>query len=81
MLTGLIVVIISQYIQTSNHCVVHGPSPGDLPDPGIEPTSLMAPALAALQPPVFFLGEQHGQRSLMGCSPWSHKELDATEVT
>ena len=21
----------------------------------------------------------HGQRSLVGCSPWSHKELDMTE--
>ena len=21
----------------------------------------------------------HGQRSLVGCSPWSHKELDVTE--
>ena len=23
----------------------------------------------------------HGQRSLMGYSPWGHKELDTTEVT
>ena len=22
-----------------------------------------------------------GQRSLVGCSPWGHKELDTTEVT
>ena len=58
MLTGLIMVIISQYIQISNHCVVHGPSPGDLPNPGMEPVSLTAPALAALQPTLaFLLGE------------------------
>ena len=25
-------------------------------------------------------GECHGQRSLAGCSPWGHKELDTTEV-
>ena len=51
-------VITLQYIQISNHCVAHGPSPGDLPNPGMEPMSLMAPALAALQhTPVFLLGE------------------------
>ena len=26
--------------------------------------------------PVFLLGESHGQRSLVGYSPWGHKELD-----
>ena len=30
--------------------------------------------------PVFFLpGESHGQRSLVGYSPWGHKEPDMTE--
>ena len=29
--------------------------------------------------PVFFPGESHGQRSLMGYSPWDHKESDTTE--
>ena len=29
--------------------------------------------------PVFLLGESHGQRSLVGYSPWGHKELDTTE--
>ena len=24
-------------------------------------------------------GKSHGQRSLMGCSPWGHKELDTTK--
>ena len=28
---------------------------------------------------VFLLGESHGQGSLVGFSPWSHKELDMTE--
>ena len=30
-------------------------------------------------PPVFLPGESHGQRSLVGFSPWSLKELDTTE--
>ena len=29
--------------------------------------------------PVSLPGESHGQRSLSGCSPWGHKELDTTE--
>ena len=29
--------------------------------------------------PVLLPGKSHGQRSLVGCSPWSHEELDTTE--
>ena len=29
--------------------------------------------------PVFLPGESYGQRSLVGYSPWGHKELDTTE--
>ena len=29
--------------------------------------------------PVFLPGEFHGHRSLVGYSPWVHKELDMTE--
>ena len=29
--------------------------------------------------PVFLPGEFHGQRSLAGCSPQGHNELDTTE--
>ena len=29
--------------------------------------------------PVFLLGKFHGQRSLVGYSPWDHKELDTAE--
>ena len=29
--------------------------------------------------PVLSPGESHGQRSLVGCSPWGHKESDMTE--
>ena len=28
---------------------------------------------------VFLPGESHGQRSLVGCSPWGRKKLDTTE--
>ena len=31
--------------------------------------------------PVFLPGESHGQRSLVGYSPWGRKELDMTEVS
>ena len=29
--------------------------------------------------PVLLPGKSHGQRSLVGCSPWGRKELDSTE--
>ena len=31
--------------------------------------------------PVFLPGKSHGQRSLVGYSPWDHKELDTTKRT
>ena len=31
--------------------------------------------------PAFLPGESHGQRSLVGCNPWGHKESDTTEHT
>ena len=59
------------------------PSPGDVPNWGIEPRSpaLQADSLPAeWQPtPVFLPGKFHGLRSLAGCSLWGHKELDTTE--
>ena len=30
--------------------------------------------------PVFLPGESHGQRSLLGYSPWSHQESDTAEL-
>ena len=33
-----------------------------------------------MQPTLVLLpGKSHGQRSLVGCSPWGHKESDTTE--
>ena len=38
------------------------------------------PLEEAWQPtPVFLPGESHGQRRLVGYSPWGRKELDVTE--
>ena len=31
--------------------------------------------------PVFLPGESHGQRGLVGYSPWGHKESDTTDHT
>ena len=54
------------------------PSPGDLPDPGIEPASLTSPALRGR----FFISCTTWKlpwRSLVGCSPWGREESDTTE--
>ena len=29
--------------------------------------------------PVFLPGKSHGERTLLGCSPWCRKESDTTE--
>ena len=48
----------------------------------LSPSVGKIPWRRARQPtPVFLPGESHGQRSLAGCSPWGHKELDTTEAT
>ena len=47
---------------------------------GLDPWVGKIPWRRELQPtPVFLPGEFHGPRSLVGCSPWGHKELDTTE--
>ena len=49
---------------------------------GFSPWGGKIPWRRAWQPtPVFFPGESHGQSSLVGCSPWGHKESDTTEAT
>ena len=41
---------------------------------------IMAARRRQLHPtPVLLPGKSHGQRSLVGCSPWGRKELDMTE--
>ena len=53
---------------------------GDVRDVGFIPGSGRPPRRMKWQPTVVFLaGKFHGQRSLVGYSPWGHKELDVTE--
>ena len=49
-------------------------------DPRFDPRVRKIPWRGEWLPtPVFLPGEFHGQRSLTGYSPWSHKELDMIE--
>ena len=49
-------------------------------DAGSIPESGRSPGVGNGNPLQYFvLGKFHGQRSLMGYSAWSHKELDLTE--
>jgi len=46
-------------------------------DPDLIPGSGIAPGEGKWQPtPVLLPGESHGGRSLVGYSPWGHKESD-----
>ena len=55
---------------------------GDVRDTGLIPGSERAPGVGNGNPlPVFLPGESHGQRNLVGYSPWGHKELDTTDAT
>ena len=50
--------------------------------PGFDPWVGKIPWKRKQQPiPIFLPGESHGQRSLVGYSPWGHKESDMTEHT
>ena len=46
-------------------------------DPGLISVSKRSPTWQPI--PVFLSGESHGQRSLVGYSPWDHKKPDTTE--
>ena len=55
-------------------------SPCNAEDLGFDPWVGKFPWRRAWQPTlVFWPGESHGQRSLLGYSPWGHKESDTTE--
>ena len=48
---------------------------------GFDPRVWKFPWRRAQQPtPVFLPGESHGQRNLVGYSPWGCKEVDMTEL-
>ena len=50
---------------------------GDIRDVSLIPGSEISPRGGH----VFLPGESHGQKSLVGYSPWGRKELDMTEAT
>ena len=65
-------------------------SPGDRPDPGMEPASFSSPTGAGKffttsatwqwhPTPVLLPGKSHGRRSLVGCSPWGRWGSDSSE--
>ena len=55
-------------------------SPSNVGDLGLIPGSERSPGEGNGNPtPVFLPGESHGWRSLVGYSPWGHKESDTTE--
>ena len=56
--------------QTAKNLPASVGDPGSIPGSGRSPGGGNSSILA---------GESHGQRSLAGYSPWSHKELDVTQ--
>ena len=48
-------------------------------DPLEKGMTINSSILCLFSSPVFLPGEFHGQRSLMGYSPWGHKESDTTK--
>ena len=48
-------------------------------DPGFTPASEDLLEKGMSRTPVFLPGEFHGQKSLVGCSPWGHKESNTNE--
>ena len=55
---------------------------GDLRDKGLIPGLGRYPGKGNGNPLQYsYLEHSHGQRSLLGYSPWGHKESDTTEAT
>ena len=48
---------------------------GDIRNPGSIPGFRRSPGGGHSNPPVFLPGDSHGQRSLVGYSPWGHKDM------
>ena len=62
--------------------VKNSPVIQELQETWFDPWVRKMPWRRAWQPTLLFLlGEFHGQRSLVGHSPWGHKESDTTEAT
>ena len=60
---------------------IHAPSAGAAEDTSLDPWVGKIPWKGKWQPtPVFLPGESHGQRGLVGCSPWGLQRIpDMTE--
>ena len=74
----------SAYLLSSQVALVVKSTPANAGDVRhrFEPWVKKSPCRRAWQPtPVFLLGDSHEQGSLVGYSPWGHKELDTAEVT
>ena len=54
---------------------------GDIKDVGFIPGSGRSLEEGMATDPSILTWRIHGQRSLMGCSPWSRNESDTTEAT
>ena len=55
-------------------------NPPAMQEPWFHPWVRKIPWRRTWEPTAVFLpGESHGQKSLVGYSPWGHKELDMTE--
>ena len=54
---------------------------GDIRDIGSNPGLGRSPRGHDNPRPLFLPGDPHGQRSLVGYSPWGHKESDMTKAT
>ena len=52
--------------------------PANTGDAGSIPGLEMSPGVGEGNPLVFLSGKSHGQRSMVGYSPWDHKESDTT---
>jgi len=64
----------------SGSAVKNPPAMQELQGTRVQSLGQEIPWRRAWQPtPVFLPGKSHGQRSLVGCSPWGCKELDMTE--
>ena len=55
------------------------PAVQELQEMQVQYLSWGGPLEEGMAAPAFLPGESHGQRSLAGCSPWGHKELNTTE--
>ena len=64
-------------------CWVSNPSPSNFIAAAAAKSPQSCPTLCDPRdgsPPVLLPGKSHGQRSLVGCSPWGREESDTTEL-